>query len=75
MARPKLQQKQKKEALRPQDRIPKLLGLPSPDNDNDIGQGRIANSLSKMIASERNPSLFDEREITERDRLTAEAQK
>lgn len=74
MARPKLQQKQKKEALRPQDRIPKLLGLPSPDNDNDIGQGRIANSLSKMIASERNPSLFDEREITERDKELRELQ-
>lgn len=33
----------------------------------DEGKGRIANALSKAIAYERTPSLFDEEEITKRD--------
>lgn len=56
----------KQEEQQPKGR-PNLLGFPSP-NANDTGQGRIANQLSRLIAYERTPSLFDEREIADRDK-------
>lgn len=35
---------------------------------DEEGKGRIANALSKTIAYERTPSLFDEEEIADRDK-------
>lgn len=52
---------------KPTLRRPNLLVSPSPDSVSDTGQGRISNQLSKLIAYERTPSLFDEREIADRD--------
>lgn len=39
-----------------------------PPSKEDEGKGRIANALSKTIAYERTPSLFDEAEIADRDK-------
>lgn len=36
--------------------------------NEDEGKGRIANALSRSIAYERTPSLFDEAEIADRDK-------
>ena len=41
-------------------------GKPQPTEDE--GKGRIANALSKAIAYERMPSIFDEEEISNRDK-------
>lgn len=41
-------------------------GKPQPTEDE--GKGRIANALSKAIAYERMPSIFDEEEIANRDK-------
>ena len=39
-----------------------------PQPTEDEGKGRIANALSKALAYERTPSLFDEEEIANRDK-------
>lgn len=65
MARPRI--KQRKQPSRSYGQRESLLRIPPSYDVEDIGQGRIANALSKMIASDRTPSLFDEKEITERD--------
>lgn len=43
-------------------------GKGNPQPTEDEGKGRIANALSKAIAYERMPSLFDEEEIANRDK-------
>lgn len=53
----------------------KLIPTLSPIREQeDEGIGRIANALSKTIAYERTPSLFDEAEITDRDKDLKELQ-
>ena len=65
MARPRI--KQRKQPSQSYGQRESLLRLPQSYDVEDSGQGRIANALSKLIAYERTPSLFDEQEIADRD--------
>lgn len=65
MARPRI--KQRKQPSQSYGQRESLLRLPQSYDAEDTGQGRIANALSKLIAYERTPSLFDEQEIADRD--------